>query len=59
MPKIIFLYEKNKYEMIIESKISIDKIFEEYLSMIDQKKEDIIFLYKGNKLNYNSCFSYK
>jgi hypothetical protein len=50
LPKIIFIYENNKSEMKIEDIISLDTILLKYLSMIEQKKEDILFLNKGKMM---------
>ena len=55
MSKIIFFYGRNKSEMKTENtsqnKNSLDKILLQYLSMIDKKKEDVLYLYKGKILD--------
>ena len=38
MSKMIFLYEKNKKEMILEDKYSLKELLKKYLSLIDQKQ---------------------
>ena len=54
MSKIIFLYEKNKKEMILEYKYSLKELLKKYLSLIDQKQKDILFMYKGKELSLQS-----
>ena len=51
MSKITFLYEKNQYEMNIENnQIQISDILQNFLKLINQNQQNILFLYKGNKL---------
>ena len=38
MSKIIFIYENNKKEMILEYKYSLKELLKKYLSLIDQKQ---------------------
>ena len=54
MSKIIFLYENNKKEMILEYEYSLKELLKKYLSLIDQKQKDILFLYKGKELSLQS-----
>ena len=54
MSKIIFLYENNKKEMILEYKYSLNELLKKYLSLIDQTQKDILFLYKGKELSLQS-----
>ena len=43
MSKIIFIYEKNKTEVKIDNKNTLDEILLKYLSMIGQKKKRYSF----------------
>ena len=54
MSKIIFIYENNKKEMILEYKYSLKELLKKYLSLIDQKQKDILFMYKGKELSLQS-----
>ena len=50
MPKIIFLYEHNKYEMITKGNNSINNILNEYVAILDGNIDDFLFLYKGKNM---------
>ena len=54
MSKIIFIYEKNKFEMVIENRNKINEKLKDYLFWINQKKEDIAFICKGKKLDIDN-----
>ena len=52
MPKIIFIYEENKYEVKLYNKnSSITNIFNEYTKKINAKENNLLFLYKGRKIS--------
>jgi len=50
MPKIMFIYKENKYNMILKDKNSEINIFNEYSQSIDVKLDDLLFLYKGKNI---------
>ena len=50
MPKVMFIYKENKYNMILKDKISEINIFNEYSQSIDVKLNDLLFLYKGKNI---------
>ena len=53
MPKIIFIYRENKYEMVIEDRNL--NIFYEYSKILNVKINDLLFLYKGKNISlFNS-----
>ena len=53
MPKIIFIYRENKYEMVIEDRNL--NIFYEYSKIVNVKINDLLFLYKGKNISlFNS-----
>ena len=53
MPKIIFIYRENKYEMVIEDRNL--NIFYEYWKILNVKINDLLFLYKGKNISlFNS-----
>ena len=50
MPKKKFIYEKNKFEMILEGKDLIINLLEKYANLLSIKINDLLFLYKGKNI---------
>ena len=47
---IMFIYQNNKYKMEIKNINTIKEALTKFLSIINKKEKDLIFLYKGKKL---------
>ena len=47
---IMFIYKNNKYEMKMKNINTINEALEKYLSLIGKSEKDLIFLYKGKKI---------
>jgi len=48
---IIFIYQKKEYKMNIENNNTLNEILTKFLSMINENKNNVIFLCKGKKLS--------
>ena len=57
MAKVEFIYEGKKNEIQCKEDDKIGDIINKYLNKIGKKKEDIYFLYSGQKLDENSTFN--
>ena len=51
---IIFIYQKNKYKMDNRNNNKINEAFRKFSSLVDKNEKDLIFLYKGKKINNNT-----
>jgi len=50
---IIFIYQNNKYKIDNRNFNTIDEALRKFLSIINKNKNDLIFFYKGKKINNN------
>jgi len=50
---IIFIYQNNKYKIDNRNFNTINEAFRKFLSLVDKKENELIFLYKGKKINNN------
>jgi len=50
---IIFIYQNNKYKIDKRNINTINEALKKFLSFVDKKENDLIFLYKGKKINNN------
>jgi len=50
---IIFIYQNNKYKIDDMNFNTINEAFRKFLSLVDKNENDLIFLYKGKKINNN------
>ena len=50
---IIFIYQNNKYKIDNMNFNTINEAFRKFLSLADKNENDLIFLYKGKKINNN------
>ena len=50
---ILFIYQNNKYKIDKRNINTINEAFRKFLSIIDKNENDLIFLYKGKKINNN------
>ena len=57
MAKVEFIYEGKKNEIQCKEDDKIGDIINKYLNKIGKKKEDIYFLYSGQKLDENLAFN--
>ena len=46
----MFIYQNNRFKMEIENIKTINEALTKFLSLIDKKEKDLIFLYKGKKI---------
>ena len=46
------MYNKKNFKMNIESNKSINEVLTKFLSLINEKKNNIIFIYKGKKISF-------
>jgi len=49
---ILFVYKNKEFKMNIENNNSLNEILTKFLSIINEKENNIIFLYKGKKLSF-------
>ena len=50
---IIFIYQNNKYKIDKRNINTINEASRKFLSLVDKNEKDLIFLYKGKKINNN------
>jgi len=50
---IIFIYQNNKYKIDNRNFTIINEALRKFLSLVDKNEKDLIFLYKGKKINNN------
>jgi len=48
---VTFAYQHNKYKMVLMNINTINEAFTNFLKVVDKSENDLIFLYKGNKIN--------
>ena len=48
---IIFIYQYNKYKINNKNIITITEALTKFLSIVDKNENDLLFLYKGKKIN--------
>ena len=51
---IMFIYQNNKYKMEIKNINTINEALIKFLTIIGKKEKDLIFLYKGKKIEINN-----
>ena len=44
---ILFIYKNKEYKMNIENNNSLNEILKKFLSIINEKEDNVIFLYNG------------
>ena len=54
MDKIIFVYEKNIFEINVDKEKNLNDVLKNYSNIIGNNKNDLYFLYKGKKLSLSS-----
>jgi len=50
---IIFIYQNNKYKIDNMNFNTINEALRKFLSLVDKNENDLIFIYKGKKINNN------
>jgi len=50
---IIFIYQNNKYKIDKRNFNIINEALRKFLSLVEKNENDLIFLYKGKKINNN------
>ena len=53
---IIFIYQNNKYKIYNRNINTINEALTKFLSIVDKNGKDLIFFYKGKKINNNILF---
>ena len=50
MSKISFVFERSKFEMILEGNDTIEVVLKKYAKLLSKNINDLIFLYKGKNI---------